>query len=444
MKADGARCVKTFFQRFEGQDLPQPSLTTLRAIVRAAHGAHLPVLVHATGAEAHLVGAVKTITLNSRIDELIRRASCAIKDGIDLKNRVGLNDAALFRYASPAAPRRPTFRIGSLILLLFGLAADETRAASELPQVTDSAYSQPQQLVEIEPHRRLNLYCIGTGTPAVIFDSGLADDIPVWAKVQPDVAKFTRACTYDRAGIGFSDPARRAGTSANIVEDLHRLLRRAFIAPPYIFVGHSYGGLNIVLYADRYPTEVAGMVLIDPTLENQTRRIRKYFPAYDEAFVQPRLKEERSCVEAASAGFVVDTKPWVNCLPQSDPAFSDAINASRFAHAASPASQRATMSEDESIMSGRSGDQLRAARRSFKDIPLMILAVPLGPHPLVSGETQPMQDAINAGRERELQLLANRSTKGIVRFVLNSGHYIQSDQPSKVVDSVVEILGQVR
>jgi pimeloyl-ACP methyl ester carboxylesterase len=341
-------------------------------------------------------------------------------------------------FQAPAFPNR------ALLLLLLWLPSEYTRAESEFPSVSDPAYSHAQQLVEIEPHRRLNLYCVGTGVPAVIFESGLADDTPVWGKVQSDVARVTRACAYDRAGIGFSDPARRSGTSANIVSDLHRLLRGAFIAPPYILVGHSYGGLNTVLYADQYPNEVAGMVLIDPTLENQTFRIRKYFPTYDKSFVRPRLQEERGCVDAATAGFVIGTRPWADCLPQPDPAFSDAINASRFAQAKLPARQRAALSEDESIMNGRSGDQLRAARRSFKDMPFIILAVPPGPHPLVPGETQAMQDAINAGRRRELELLAHRSTKGIVQFVLNSGHYIQSDQPSVVVDSIVETLRQVR
>jgi pimeloyl-ACP methyl ester carboxylesterase len=322
---------------------------------------------------------------------------------------------------------RTTFRSDISIALLLGLSANFTGAASTLAVTADSAYAHPQQLVEIEPHRHLNMYCIGTGAPSVIFESGLGNGIPVWRRVQPEIAKQTRACAYDRAGVGFSDPARRAGTSANIVDDLHRLMRRASIRPPYILVGHSYGGMNVVLYADLYPREVAGIVLVDPALENQVRHIRRYFPTYDESFVQPTLQNQRNCVAAATVDIVSGTKPSYddNC-----PAIS-------------PTNQRATLSENESIMTGQSGEQLRAARRSFRNMPLIILAIPLGPQPLVPDETQAMQDAIHAARGRELEALARRSSKGVVRFVPDTGHYIQMDQPSVVVDSIRELLNQV-
>lgn len=338
---------------------------------------------------------------------------------------------------------RRAFHNSVLVFFVLGLTAELTWAAPAVPLVADPAYSQAQQLVEIEPHRRLNLYCVGTGAPTVIFESGLAGNMSDWGRVQPDVGKATRACAYDRAGVGYSDPARRAGTSPNIVDDLHRLLHRALIGPPYILVGHSYGGLNIVLYADRYPNEVAGMVLVDPALENQVTQVRSFFPSYDKTFLQPSLQKERNCVAAATIGFVSGTKLHDDCLPP-DPAFSDAINAAHFAQALLPANQRAALSEDESLRSGRSGEQVRVARRNFHDMPLIILAIPPGPHPLVSGETQPMQDAIDAARRRELEGLALRSSKGVVRFVSNSGHYIQSDRPSTVVDSVREVLEQVR
>jgi ADP-ribose pyrophosphatase YjhB (NUDIX family) len=78
----------------------------------------------------------------------------------------------------------------------------------------------------------------GLGSPAVVFDSGLGDGTRVWGLIQPDIAKHTRACSYDRAGLGFSDPPIRPSTSANAVDDLHRLLHAAHVGPPYILVGH--------------------------------------------------------------------------------------------------------------------------------------------------------------------------------------------------------------
>jgi pimeloyl-ACP methyl ester carboxylesterase len=331
-----------------------------------------------------------------------------------------------------------------LIVIMLGLTGDLTRAGPDVPLVADPAYTQAQQLIEIELHRHLNLYCIGTGIPTVIFESGLADDTHSWNLVQPEIAKRTRACAYDRAGVGFSDPARRAGTSANMVDDLHRLLRRASIKPPYVLVGHSYGGMSVVLYAYHYPKEVAGMVLVDPALENQVRHVRRNFPSYDKSFVQPTLQDLRDCVIAATAGFVPGTKPYEKCLPQPIPMSSDPISAVRFTQALSPAHQRATLSEFESLMTGRSGEQLRAARRSFHDMPLIILAIPLGRQLLVPDETQAQQDAIHAARGGELEALVHRSTRGVFHFVPDGGHYIQSDQPAVVVDSIREVLEQVR
>src|SRR5262249_33498570 len=89
-----------------------------------------------------------------------------------------------------------------------------------------------------------------------------------WALVQPEVARFARACAYDRAGDAWSDPGPVPRTMRQESYELHTLLARAGMAPPYVLVGHSYGGLLVPAYAERYPDEVAGMVLVDPTHED--------------------------------------------------------------------------------------------------------------------------------------------------------------------------------
>jgi pimeloyl-ACP methyl ester carboxylesterase len=104
--------------------------------------------------------------------------------------------------------------------------------------IDDVVYTRPQQLVTIESNRRLNVYCTGAGSPTVIFDSGLGDGTRTWGLIQPAIAEHTRACSYDRAGLGFSDSPTRPGTSTNAVDDLHRLLHAAHVAPPYVLVGH--------------------------------------------------------------------------------------------------------------------------------------------------------------------------------------------------------------
>jgi len=87
--------------------------------------------------------------------------------------------------------------------------------------------------VTVEAGRQLNLYCTGRGAPTVVFDSGLGDGTKAWGLVQSVIAAHTRACSYDRAGLGFSDPSARPGTNANSVDGLHRLLHAAGIKPPY-------------------------------------------------------------------------------------------------------------------------------------------------------------------------------------------------------------------
>src|SRR5262249_31274973 len=126
----------------------------------------------------------------------------------------------------------------------------------------DELYTRPGRLVEADG-TRLNLYCTGNGSPAVVFDSGWEDWAPVWTIGQPEVAKWTRACSYDRAGAGFSDPGPLPRTSVRIADELHSALHHAGIKGQYILVGHAFGGDNARTFAARYTSEVAGLVLVE-------------------------------------------------------------------------------------------------------------------------------------------------------------------------------------
>lgn len=124
--------------------------------------------------------------------------------------------------------------------------------------------------------RTLNIYCSGEGSPAVILDSGNGEPGYAWAHIQPEIAKFTRACWFDRPGEGWSEPGPFPRTSAATAKDLHELLTRAGVPPPYVLVGHSLGGLNARVYNGLYPHDVAGMVLVDAAHEDEPKRAPKF------------------------------------------------------------------------------------------------------------------------------------------------------------------------
>jgi len=171
-------------------------------------------------------------------------------------------------------PRHPWFRriVRSLILLAIFLAAAGF-LYQNISESRDRRFNpMPGQLVEAGGFR-MHIDCAGQGSPAVILDSGLGDTYVTWRKVQPQIAEFTRVCSYDRAGIGYSDSSSRPRTSQVIAEELHALLHSAGIAPPYVLVGHSMGGYDVRLYASLYPTEAAGMVLVDSSHPDQEKRL---------------------------------------------------------------------------------------------------------------------------------------------------------------------------
>jgi pimeloyl-ACP methyl ester carboxylesterase len=119
------------------------------------------------------------------------------------------------------------------------------------------------QLIDLGTHR-LHLLCSGSGSPAVIFDAALGASSLSWSLVQPQVAEFTRACSYDRAGFGFSEAGPLPRTVSRIATELHELLRRTPVDPPYVLVGHSFGAFTMRVYTHSYPEDVAGLVLVDP------------------------------------------------------------------------------------------------------------------------------------------------------------------------------------
>ncbi len=132
-------------------------------------------------------------------------------------------------------------------------------------------YPPPGRLIDVGGHR-LHLYCVGKGSPTVLLEAAAPGWSLYWSLVQPAVARVTRVCSYDRAGLGWSERGPLPRTGERMARELHRLLNRAGVSGPYIFVGHSLGGFVARLYRQEHPDDVVGMVLVDAGHELELRQ----------------------------------------------------------------------------------------------------------------------------------------------------------------------------
>jgi pimeloyl-ACP methyl ester carboxylesterase len=158
-----------------------------------------------------------------------------------------------------------------LIVGILALAAIGAVCQAIATQIDIRSYPAPGQMVAVGGFK-MHLFCTGAnsaGSPTVILETGLGSTSAAWALVQPEVAKATRVCSYDRAGMGWSEPMPAPRDAQHIAEELHNLLHNANVPSPYVLVGWSYGGLYVREYAGQYGDEVAGMVLLDSSHPDQ-------------------------------------------------------------------------------------------------------------------------------------------------------------------------------
>jgi pimeloyl-ACP methyl ester carboxylesterase len=311
--------------------------------------------------------------------------------------------------------------------------------------------------VDIGGGRKLNLVCMGQGEPTVVFDSGGFDPAFSWALVQPAVAKRTRACSYDRAGIGYSDPSPRPPTPANVVDDLHALLEKADIKGPVVVVGHSLGGFNMKLYAATYPKDVAGLVLVDPSEERGLERVGEAMRAkFGDKLVADSAADDKDgiagvvahfvdCIKAADEGkLAADAALYAQCSDPPRPPLGPDLVAERERLQKTPSFQRAQKAELEYSIYGTdvSADahyaQLFGSAHPFGDKPLVLLSSSMF-------DMAPPFGELNYATQTALHTqTAAMSTKGVRRMVPRSRHNVQLDAPQAVVDAIVEVLDQVK
>lgn len=182
------------------------------------------------------------------------------------------------------------------------------------------ASAQTHALVSVGDHR-LDVVRSGAGGPAVVFEAGLADSLDVWLPMLRTISEYTTAIAYSRAGFGRSDAGSADHSVSHAAADLHELLRHLPVKPPYILVARSYGSLIARLYTSLYPAEVAGIVLVDGTHEQQVQRFgtidsaypRQFRVFYDSVLARlapgPEAAEIRETVSIQAAGTVPGLKP---------------------------------------------------------------------------------------------------------------------------------------
>lgn len=310
-------------------------------------------------------------------------------------------------------------------------------------------YLHAQRLVNIGS-RHLNIYCTGIGSPTVVLDAGSGDSTESWYKVQASISRRTRVCSYDRAGMGFSDGARSTRDSSSAVTDLHALLHRAGIKPPYVLVAHSIAGLYAPLYADRYPDEVAGMVLVDPTPPYVYAREALVAPA---AVALAKGGEEMAatCYKAAASGHLrpgdnayaacLGTPAQQQAMCHKDGPALCAFDKVQLAQQTSPWFWYDSMSGADSV-EGIDSAEAQRERRSFGALPLIVLTA-AGTFKL-PGVPETQQIAAWKTWNAMHDELAKRSTVGVNFVVPDSGHYIQLERPAVVISAVDEVVDQAR
>jgi pimeloyl-ACP methyl ester carboxylesterase len=289
-------------------------------------------------------------------------------------------------------------------VMVFGSACGSTGAAVGSPSAgpTEAASPDTTYIADVDVGgRTMHIVCLGptgTGRPTVIFEHGLGGEYGVWSKVITEVSATERACAYDRAGAGLSESAAGPRTSADQVADLQALLAEARIAAPYVMVGHSSGAWNALIEAAEHPSDVTGVVLVDPRPPSASARLLEALPGESET--------ESDVIHQYRVGY----RDW-----EGDPTG----NAERL-HLADSA--------------------LEADAAELGSIPLIVLAAidDEGEGSDLPPELAAMFASIWAELQEEL---ASRSTSGRFEAIEGSTHDMPFDRPDAIVEAIAEVMG---
>lgn len=317
---------------------------------------------------------------------------------------------------------------------------------------TAPAPPPPGKLYEVGGHK-MHLHRTGTGGPTVVLEAGAGAFSVDWYLVQQEVEKFTSVCSYDRAGHAWSELGPRPRTMRQAVADLHRLLAQAAIPGPYILVGHSMGGLLVRLFANEYPNQVAGMVLVDSGFENSYANIDgKFVRAWDSA--KPRVvpaarekinDEERVLTTPELEGYQQFLK-WAGPPTIEEPftKLPEPIQKLRLWAASLPQS----MVTDYNPYGGEELILLFAERLRLEHPlgvkPLAVLTRKSQTHSPEPGSTQKDMERVEQARVEGQHDLKNLSNNSIFVESAYPVHEIHLTQPDLVVKAIQRVLESVK
>ena len=343
-----------------------------------------------------------------------------------------------------------------LIASILGSTSVAALAQPASPTVdpTILPYASTQDSARLPDGRTIHLVCMGQGSPVVILTAGGTGWSVSWAKVQPAVAAKTRACSWDPAGLGLSSPSSKPQTSDNMTLDLAAALKSRGIDGPYVVVGHSLGAYVSLLLADRRPSNVVGVVLVDPSLPDQTAIFDRVTPAqtaWMKAQPDPVSFLEK-CASALRSGTVhPGGSDPDGCLrppqwpPDWPPEFRAALN-KRFVDA-SPAANAAALSTMTSNMKSTDQDAkvVINADRNYGAMPLIVLTASEFRSPRNYPDAAKAEiPAFQAEWRRGHDAYAALSTRGVNRMVPNSSHAMPDETPQTVIDAIDEVVDEAR